>query len=60
MCKHNIAANSTFSWWAAWLNKNPYKKVVVPDPWFGPALKSHNTQDLIPDEWIKINKALIL
>ena len=52
-CEHNIIANSSFSWWGAWLNKNPSKIVVAPHSWFGPALP-HDTKDLLPETWIKI------
>lgn len=54
MCNHNIIANSTFSWWGAWLNSNPNKKVVGPSKWFGPGLSHLNTKDVIPENWIKI------
>lgn len=52
-CEHNIICNSSFSWWGAWLNKNPSKIVVAPAQWFGPALP-HNTKDLLPEKWIKL------
>jgi len=55
VCDHNIIANSTFSWWGAYLNQNPDKVVCYPGTWFGPALKKHDTRDLFPDGWIKIN-----
>lgn len=52
-CHHNIIANSSFSWWAAWLNNNPRKHVIAPRQWFSPpALRVNNTCDLYPPEWI--------
>ena len=51
-CKHNIIANSSFSWWAAWLNQNVNKIVVAPLNWFSD--KSLNTKDLIPSSWKQV------
>jgi hypothetical protein len=51
-CKHNIIANSSFSWWGAYLNMNPNKRVVAPSKWFKNS--DINDQDVIPNEWIKI------
>jgi hypothetical protein len=51
-CRHNIIANSSFSWWGAWLNNNPDKIVIAPKKWFNKGPK--DTQDLIPESWITI------
>lgn len=51
LCKFNIIANSSFSWWGAWLNKSREKIVVAPKCWFA---NGTNTQDLIPQNWIKL------
>ena len=47
----NIIANSTFSWWGAWLNQNPQNVVVAPFQWFGLNIPQYPF-DLIPQEWI--------
>jgi len=50
-CKHHITANSSFSWWSAWLSEFEHKIVICPSKWFNSSI---NTSDLIPGKWIKI------
>jgi hypothetical protein len=51
-CRHHIIANSTFSWWGAWLCQHPDKTVIAPKNWFREA--GHRSDDLIPANWIRI------
>jgi hypothetical protein len=51
-CKHHIIANSTFSWWGAWLSINSERIVYAPQKWFNAA--AHDTCDLLPDTWQRI------
>jgi len=53
-CTHNIIANSTFSWWSAYLNENNDKIVCYPSLWFGNELQNKDTCDLFLDNWKKI------
>jgi glycosyl transferase family 11 len=52
LCQHNIIGNSSFSWWAAWLNTNAGKRVAGPDRWFGDPKLSN--PDILPPEWYSI------
>ena len=52
-CKHHVIPNSTFAWWAAWLNHNDDQIVMYPSKWFTD--KNKDTKDLCPPEWIKVN-----
>lgn len=49
-CDHNIIANSSFSWWGAWLNPNPQKIVICPAEWF----KGKKSSEVVPESWIKL------
>jgi len=53
LCRHNIIANSTYSWWSAWLNDTPEKIVVAPRQWFSEEMmKRKDIHDLFPEDWV--------
>ena len=51
-CRHHVIANSSFSWWGAWLNPSPSKIVVACRHWFADPEK--NDRDLVPEDWIRL------
>lgn len=54
LCSGGIMANSSMSWWGAWLIENPTQPIIAPNPWFGTQYNHYNMNDLIPERWTKI------
>ena len=53
-CEHHICSASTFSWWGAWLNRNPQKRIIIPRLWFQPGYRKTDTKDIVPPEWERL------
>jgi hypothetical protein len=53
-CEHHICSASTFSWWGAWLNQNPNKRVIMPNWWFTPGYQGLDTKDIVPASWERL------
>ena len=51
-CKHFIIPNSSFAWWAVWLNDQPHKTVIAPKNWFNNT--TYDTSDLVPKDWLRL------
>jgi len=54
LCGGGIIANSTMSWWGAWLIRNLTHPVVAPKPWFGSMYIDYVMDDLLPNTWIEV------
>ena len=54
LCRHNIIANSSFSWWGAFLNKNNDAIIIAPKQWYNTPTQNRYIHNMIPDEWIRI------
>lgn|GEM_PF-425965 len=55
LCRHHVTANSSFSWWGAWLGIHPDKIVISPDVYLGPGFIGYSDRDLRPESWIRIS-----
>ena len=54
LCSHNIIANSSFSWWGAWLNQNNNKIIISPKRWFNDAKMLEQSGDIVCKSWKRI------